>query len=210
MKQLQRWGSFCLAIFLLQSSGAAQQQNRKATVHIVVVDGFGHNLGEATVTSFKDFGSGKNLAQRFHDNTAKDVPYGVYQVRAHKVAFFSGEVTAQVFQPDVWVMVGLSVGEELPAFPAPRLQISGTIENLDPAEEPIYLRLEAVYSDFVMDTRIEPLGRSGTFTLAGVIRDGKYVLITIGRTKILDIRPIDVQFPMKAPITIDLQSGRTP
>lgn len=210
MKQLSNWVTLSLAVLLLQFSGAAQEQARKATVHIVVVDGFGHDLGEANVTSFQSFGSGKNLAQRFHDNTAKDVPYGVYRVRAHKVAFVSGEVTARVFQPDVWVRIGLSISEELPIYPAPRLQVSGTIKNLDPAEEPLYVRLAAVYSDFVMDTRVESSGASGAFTFSGVIRDGKYELITIGRTKILDVRTIDVTYPVKTPIVIDLQFAPTP
>ena len=206
MGRLWNWGSVALAICLLQVCGAGQQQTRQATVHLVVVDGFGRDLGEAKVSSFTD-DTGKNLAVRFHDNTAKDVPYGVYQVRAYEVGYFTGQVTAQVFQPDVWVVMGLQVGEEGPIFPAPRLAITGTIKNIDPAEQPVYIRLAAVYSDFIMDTRVA-LDHSGAFTLAGVIPNGKYVLITIGRTKILDTRLIDVEFPMKVPITIDLASAQ--
>jgi hypothetical protein len=208
MGRLWYWGSVALAICLLQVCGAGQQQTRQATVHLVVVDGFGRDLGEAKVSSFTDVDTGKNLAERFHDNTATGVPYGIYTVHAREVGYFTGEVTAQVFQPNVWVVVGLRYGEELPIFPAPRLQIPGTVKNIDPSEQPVYVRLAAVYSDFIMDTRVA-LDHSGSFTLAGVIPDGKYVLITIGRTKVLDFRLIDVQRPM-APITIDLVGGHGP
>jgi hypothetical protein len=168
---------------------------------------FGRNLVEAKVSSFTD-DTGKNLAIRFRDNTATGVPYGIHTIRARQVGYVTGQVTAQVFQPEVWVVIGLQVSEELPIFPAPRLQIPGTVKNIDPSEQPVYVRLAAVYSDFIMDTRVA-LDHSGSFTLAGVIPDGKYVLITIGRTKVLDFRLIDVQRPM-APITIDLAGGHGP
>jgi hypothetical protein len=206
----QRWilGSAVLAFFFLQVSGAGQEQRaEKATVHIVVVDGFGDDLGEANVASFKDSDTGQDLAGRFHENTATGIPYNVYQIRVHQVGFFTAEVTAQVFQPDVWVVIGLRYGEELPVFPAARLQLSGTIKNLDSGEQPVYLKLVGVYSDFIMETRVEATGHSGTFTLAGVIPDGKYILITLGRTKMLDVRQLDVAFPVRDPIVIDLARG---
>jgi hypothetical protein len=64
--------------------------------------------------------------------------------------------------------------------------------------------LVGVYPDFNMETRVEARGHSGRFTLAGVIPDGKYILITLGRAKILDVRQLDVRFPMRTPIVIDL------
>jgi hypothetical protein len=207
---LQRWilvGAALTFILLQVSSADQQQRSEKATVHIVVVDGFGDDLGEAVVTSFRDFGTGQDLAGRFHENTATGIPYNVYQIRVHQVGFFTAQVTAQVFQPDVWVVIGLRYGEELPAFPAARLQLSGSIKNLDLGEEPVYLKLVGVYSDFIMESRVEATGHSGTFTLAGVIPDGKYILMTLGRTKILDVRQLDVKVPVPTPIVIDLARG---
>lgn len=208
--------SVTLVLVLLPVWSVGQQRPSKATVHIVIVDGFGRDLGEAKVSSFKDVGSGHDLAKRFRENTAKGIPYGVYQVRAYEVGYSTGQTIAQVFQPDVWVVVGLRIGEELPMFPAPRLQLTGTVKNFDPGEEPIYLRLVAVHSDFMMDSRLygrlDASGQSGTgtFTLAGVIPDGKYFLITIGRTRILDVRQLKVEFPAKGPIVIDLGQGENP
>ena len=209
MGQRWIWGSAVLVFFLVPIPSAGQQQAKKATVHIVVVDGFGRDLGEAKVVSFKDTAeTGHDLARQFHKNGATGVPYSVYEVRVVKDGYFTAFVNAQVFQPDVWVVVALRYGEELPMFPAVRLQLSGTIKNLDPGEEPVYVRLMGVYPDFIIQTRVEVSGDSGSFTLAGVIPDGKYVLITIGRTKVLHIRVLDVKFPAQTPIVIDLADGK--
>ena len=80
MGQRWIWGSAVLVFFLLPITSAGQQQAKKATVHIVVVDGFGRDLGEARVASFERYG-GQDLAKLFRENTAKNIPYGVYQVR---------------------------------------------------------------------------------------------------------------------------------
>lgn len=203
------WVSAVLVLFLVPIPSAGQQQARKATVHVVFVDGFGRDISEATIVSFKDVGdSGRDLARQFHKNRATGVPYGVYEVRVQQVGYFTAHVTAQVFQPDVWLVAALRYGEELPIFPAPRLQLSGTIKNLDPGEEPVYVRLMGVYPDFIMQTRVEVSGNSGSFTLAGVIPNGKYVLVTIRKTRVLHLQEIDVEYPARTPIVIDLADGK--
>jgi hypothetical protein len=207
MKHLCMLGSVILVLVLIPGLNLGQRRPSKATVHIVVVDGFGRDLGEAKVDSFKNMDSGQDFSRHFRGNVSKDIPYSVYQVRVHVPGFFSSQVTAQVFQPDVWVVVGLRLGEELPIFPAPRLQLRGTVKSIDPGEEPVNIRLMAVYSNFMMDTRVNVLGQSGTFTLAGVIPDGEYILLTIGRTRVLDVRQLKVAFPAKEPIMIDLEQG---
>src|SRR5262249_36018138 len=143
MKRLCILGSIILALVLLTGLNARQRRQNKATVHIVVIDGFGRDLGEAKVDSFKNMDSGQDFSRHFQENTAKDIPYSVYQVRVNVPAYFSGQVTAQVFQPVVWVVVGLRYGEELPIYPAPRLQLTGTVKNIDPGEQPVYTRLVA-------------------------------------------------------------------
>jgi hypothetical protein len=202
MKHLCILGRIILALVLLTSLNAGQWKQEKATVHIVVVDGFGRNLGVAEVDSFKYT---EDFSKRFQRNTAKDIPYGDYKVRVHITGFESGEVTAQVFQPEVWVVVGLMAGGQRGEYPGPTLQMTGTVKNIDPSEQPVYIRLSAVYSNFMMDTRVNVRGQSGTFTLAGVIPNGEYILLTIGRTRVLDVRQLKVAFPAKGPIMIDLE-----
>jgi hypothetical protein len=198
-------GSIILALVLITGLNAGQRRQDKATVHIVVVDGFGRDIGEAEVDSFKNMDSGQDFSRHFRENTAKDIPYSEYRVRVHKTAYSPGEVTAQVFQPVVWVVVGLMGGSERGEYPGPRLQLTGTVKNIDPGEQPIYIRLVAVYSNFMMDTRVNVRDRSGAFTLAGVIPDGEYILLTIGRTRVLDVRQLKVALPAKEPIMIDLE-----
>ena len=208
MRKRWIWAGAVLVFFLVSIPTAGQQQARKAKVHIVVVDGFGRDIGEGEVVSFKDTDTDHDLARQFHKNAATGVPYNVYEVRVTKVGYVTASVVAQVFQPDVWLVVSLRYGEDLPIFPAPRLQLSGTIKNIDPNEEPLYVRLMGVYPDFIMQTRVELSGNPRSFTLAGVIPDGKYVLIIIGRTKVLHLQEIDVEFPAKTPIVIDLADGK--
>ena len=195
-----------LVLVLLPASNAAQQRPSKGTVHLVVMDGYGRDLGEAKVVSFKENGgTGRDFARIFRDNAAKGIPYGVYEIRVNKPGYFTGQAVAQVFQPDVWVVVGLRVGEELPIFPAPRMQLTGTVKNFDSGEEPVYLKLMAVYSDFMVDAKVTVSGQFRTFTFAGVIPDGKYILITSGRTRVLDMRQLKLDFPAKEPIVVDLK-----
>src|SRR5437899_2077824 len=131
------WASAVVVFFCVPIPSAGQA--RKATVHVVFVDGFGRDLGEAKVVSFKDTDNDHDLARQFHNNRATGVPYSVYEVRVVKVGYVTAFVNAQVFQPDVWLVVALRPGEELPIFPAARLQLSGTIKNLDPGELPVYM-----------------------------------------------------------------------
>jgi hypothetical protein len=103
------------------------------------------------------------------------------------------------------VVVGLRLGEELPIYSAPRLQLTETVKNINPGEEPVNIRLVAVYSSFMMDARVNVRGQSGAFMLAGVIPDGEFILLTIGRTRVLDVRQLKVASPAKEPIIIDLE-----
>ena len=202
MKRLCILGSVILALVLLTGLNVGQWKQEKATVHIVVVDGFGRDLGVAEVESFK-YAERQDFSRHFQRNTAKDIPYGDYQVRVRITGFYSGQITAQVFQPVVWVVVGLMAGGERGEYPGPTVQMTGTVRNIDPGEKPVYIRLAAVYSNFMMDTRVS-LDQSGAFTLAGVIPDGEYILLTIGRTRVLDVRQLKVASPAKEPIIIDL------
>ncbi len=185
----------------------SEKQMGAAKVHIVVVDGFGRDLGEANIESFQD-ADGHELAKRFRQNTAIEIPYRTYSMRVHMTGFWTAEKKVYVFKPDVWIVVGLRVGEELPVFPAPRWVVTGTVRNFDPGEQPIYMRLVGLYTDYLIEDRLDVAGQSGNFTLAGVNPQGKFLLITLGRTRTLDVRQIEI--PTKAPIVIELGSTGSP
>ena len=186
---------------------AAQRHLEEATVHIVVVDETGKNLGIAHIDSFSNEENRHQLSNRFRDNVATKVPYGAYTLKIHVTGFRSSKRVVYVFKSDVWVLVGLAVGEELPEVPSPNWPLSGTVKNFDEGEEPIYVRLVGLYSNYLIEDRLVVSGKSGTFTLAGLGSPGRFLLITIGRTRVLDIRSVVV--PTKDPIMIDLAATST-
>ena len=96
----------------------------------------------------------------------------------------------------------MAAGEEGGAFPAAKRVVSGTIKNFDKSEEPVYVRLTGLYLDYVIEDRLDVSGNSGTFTLAGDTPEGEFLLITIGRTRVLDTR--EIKIPQNNPLVIDL------
>lgn len=182
---------------------------RTATVHIVPVYTFGkYSDLEAEVKSFKNDEYALDLASSFKRNTATNVPYGTYELRVENPAFFTVKQQADVFQPEVWVLIQPIVGSVESTFPAPTVTLSGTVKNLDPDEEPIYIRLVDVFPgtafSAAVDTRVAVSGNSGTFTLTGTPSSGEYSLVTFGRSGILDFRRIEVTEDFTRSIVIDL------
>jgi hypothetical protein len=186
-----------------------------ATVHIMPVlytSGAYIDL-EAKVVSFKGDDYGLDLASRFKTNTAANVPYGTYDLRVKNQGFASVEQYVDVFQPEVWVLIQPIVGETGDRVLAPTTTLSGTIKNLDPAEEPIYVRLVNIFPNRIFvpadDAKVAVSYNSGTFTLVGGLSPGWYTLVTFGRTGILDSRRVEVTADFKQePIVIDLGGKR--
>lgn len=169
-----------------------------ATVHIVpaLYASGGYMDFEAKVVSFKGDDYGLDLASRFEKNTVTNVPYGLYDLRVQNQGFDSVEQHVDVFQPEVWVLIQPIVGEIGDRYLGPTMALSGTIKNLDPAEEPIYVRLVNIFPDRIFtpaaDTKVAISGNSGTFTVAAGLSYGCYTLVTFGRSGILDFRKIDL------------------
>jgi hypothetical protein len=172
-----------------------------AKVHIVAVDDSGRDLGEAISVSFED-AEKHDWAKHFRGNVAEHIPYGAYRIKIAKEGFWPGYADIYVYKPEVWGLVALFPGEEAPAFPSPSWVASGTVVNLSPADAPIYVKLVGAYSNFVMEDRVDIKGTSGSFLLTGENAEGKFVLLTMGRAGILDLREVDL--PSRLPIEIDL------
>jgi hypothetical protein len=190
-----------------QSDVSLQISVRTATVHIVPLNSFGTiSLGVITVDSFKDRENEIDWASQFHENTGTNIPYGSYVLQASGDNLRMMPKRVDIFEPEVWVVIGLDVASELPHFIAPTWELNGTITHI-PSEEPLYVRLSGVYFDFSMDDKVQLTGSSGAFTFKGVSAWGKYLLITLGsKSGILDIRPIDIRG--QNTITIDLSQQR--
>lgn len=188
------WEGIALVFLIGLSSARGQDPHKPANIHLRIVDHSGEDLGDAKVTEFRANANGKDFSARFQHNNASSVPYGVYHLRAHATGFYSAERDVQVFQPDVWVVLGLTLGEE--GGPS-RFSIEGTVTGHDVARQPVWLRLFGIESGLVVDGRADETGK---FILAG-IPQGRYVLISIQRQKVIGLRPIRI--PLDGRVIID-------
>jgi hypothetical protein len=180
----------------------AQGKQDAATVHIKIVDTFsGDDLGAATVESFAlEFESNaKNLADKFQQNTASGIPFGVYRLRARATGFSSAIKNVYVSQAETQVVLGLRFGTI--DFPYPTFNISGEVRTAHSFTPDIHIRLIGLFSELSLDTNTE---KSGKFTFAGVPQ-GMYILVTIQGKKVVDARP--VQVPGSSPLVIGLGSS---
>ena len=180
-----------------------QSQGRTATVHLRIVNVYNaEDLGAATVTAFEreygDVRSG-NFAVRFRRNIASDIPYDFYKLCAHSTGFWTGCTEVPVYQPEVWVVLGLRFGI---AGLAGLSELAGTVTNAGSAESAVRVRLIGVYSGITTDAELDS---SGHFLMSG-IPPGKCVLVTIQGNRIVDTRPIEM--PTGGPVEIDLQSRK--
>jgi hypothetical protein len=189
------------------SRSLAQERLQSATVHIVYVNWDGFDLGKVKVESFKSV-EGKELRDLFRENTGTKVPYGVYDMTVSSGGVYPVKRTVDVVQREVWVVVHLWFGVGDTVGYGPNFVVRGTVKNLNPNDEPIYVRLVGVYSEYAGDTKVQSNGTNGTFTLSGIVPDGRYVLITTGRSGVLDMRPLNNENAQLSPIEIDLAKAK--
>jgi hypothetical protein len=179
-----------------------QEGLNSAHIHIVVVDGLGRNLGTAQVSSFVADGTGKNYAVTFQNDEAT-VPFDDYVLTVYSQGFFSAQKRVQVFQREVWVIVGLTPGAESRGS-EPLTTVTGKAINVPSSERPIYVRLCGIYLDFVLDTALA--ADNGQFSITGRIPTGKFVLTISGRSGILYSNEVDI--PTTKPLLLDLTDYR--
>jgi hypothetical protein len=196
-------GILLLLMIVFLNRSLAQAQPQTATVHIVYVAWNGNDLGKVDVQSFKSE-RGKEFRRLFRENTARSVPYGVYELTAGLNGFYPDKKIVDVVQPEVWVVVHLWLGDGDTVGYGPNFVVMGTVKNISPSDEPLYVRLVGVYSQYSGDTKVQASGNSGTFILSSIVPDGRYVLITTGRGGVLDMRPMSTEKRPLAPIEIDL------
>jgi len=181
--------SFLYFVIGLLTINAQQVSSRMATVHIILLNSQGDDVGIGTVASFQEENEGsKDLRSRFKDNNASSIPFGTYHLRVFTKGYSSAYRTVSVHQREVWVVVQLNVGQEDgPLF----FTISGTIQGLSPSNKQLWIRAQGLYSSVIADTRVD---RSGNFELAG-LPAGIYILSTRRDNSVLDIRSVVVPPP---------------
>jgi hypothetical protein len=186
-----------LVLLLLVPSYSHDQTTAKlASVHIRVVGHIGQDIGEPHIALFKLKDNDKDYASRFYHSSASGLPFGVYHLELWSKGNITAEREVRVFQPDVWIVVGLVFSVEGGPLP---WQLSGSVKGYDIAKGPVFIKLLGVYPDGVMDTRA---GDSGDFSILGIIQ-GRYVLVTLQDGHVLDVRSVYV--PSDCPVVIDLK-----
>jgi hypothetical protein len=188
-----------LSLFCLIASGQ-MPETRTATVHLKLVDFRGEDLGDGTVQVFKEEYGSKNLASRFSTNTARNVLFGTYHLRIHKVGFFPSERTILVNQPNVWAVIQLYVSEEnRPLTYTVAGKVVGSASN-----SPVWIRATGLYSSIIADTQ---MSEDGTFQLN--LPYGVYVVTTRSGTHVMDTRTVAVapehQTGLIVPLEMKLQ-----
>jgi hypothetical protein len=172
---------------------------KSATVHLQAVSISGVDLGDVKVELFEPIATvygapTKNFAGRFRGNTAFQIPTGLYRLRAYKPGFYSSERYVRVYQPEIWVIVGLEFGSEATTVAQ---KLTGKVNHKGDSSEPIWVKLVGVYLDTSIEAKVEP---TGEFSMAGM-PDGKYILLTIQGKQVLDTRAVEV--PAK-PVLIEI------
>jgi hypothetical protein len=174
------------------------QHGPVATVHVIAVDITGVHLSDANISSFQSVPGGKDFGQQFYDGSASGVPFGIYQLKVAAPGFCPSGQRVQVFQSDVWTIVGLDLGQE--NCSAAVTQIVGRVVKFDRVEKPTFVRLSGLYVSTSLDAKID--SESGDFQMTGNLGNAPYVLTVIGKTRVLDTRILNLS--PTHPIVIDL------
>ncbi len=196
MNRILFWTMVVASCVLFPCQALAQARAGTATIHLKIVAAeIDLDLGEAWVTRFQSEETGEDYAKQFRNNRASGIPYGTYQIKLHQDGFYSAVRRIVVYQPEVWVVMGLEVGME----GGPRVHtIIADIRPLPSATEEVWVRLVGVFTDTIIDSKVRS---SGTVLLAHV-PVGHHVLIIRVGTRILATKPVTV--PQRDPLIVEL------
>jgi len=176
----------------------ATQHKDKATVELVAYDTYGNRLGAPSqIMDFESIEDHKNLAEKFHDGLAEDIPFDVYRVEARLPAYYSARRYVNVYQDRVIVILGLQVGTEQQLVP--RI-LRGHVAGITTADnDRSFAKITGVYSDVSFESKIS---QNGEFEMAGV-SDGLYILLVAGGKGILASQLLRVPYQG----TVEINAG---
>lgn len=184
-----------------------------ARVHVVVLNTTANSVEDAgpglvRVAKFRSV-DGTNMTALFKGAVADEVPYGSYDLELFDP--LGGVIKRRVdaFQQDVWVYSGLVARDGDRPYSGPDNVVLGEVENIPANERPVFVTMLGVYVPHMINSRVSDSGaRTGTFSLTGVNPIGFFVLLTIGRSGVLDTR--ELKLPAEGPIVIDLSHPNPP
>ena len=198
MKRLAALASTVICLLFFWCIEAAGDTGSRATVHVRIVNIYNtEDLGIARVQTFqREYGDvpSSNFADHFKRNVAIGIPYDFYKLCMTATGFWPACTEVPVYQPQVWVVLGLRVGAEgLVGLSELRGEVKG-----ESTKSRLRLRLMGLYSGVTVDAETD---RSGRFQMSGV-PPGTSVLVTLEDDRIVDTRPIEI--PAVSPVEIEL------
>ena len=158
-----------------------------ARVEVVAFEANGRFLGAPNVSVFAESESGQNLATKFHNGLAVDIPYGIYRIEGRLPWYYSDTKFVWVYQPLVTVVLGLRFSQELPKVP-PTLR--GHVTGVPVSTTKAFVKLIGVYEHVSVESLIEG---DGTFSLGG-LSPGAFLLLVVGEHGIVASRTLTIPY----------------
>lgn len=146
---------------------------------------------------------GTDFSEKFKKGEAGNIPYGLYELKA--IGPIGGLIWREVdvFQPEVWVMAGFTGEYGDVDFVQPNQRLHGVVKHIPESEEPLFVKLLGVRCEANLDGKVD--AASGVFSMAISAGSCPYLLLTIGRSGILDAR--EISLPLNGEVEIDLASA---
>ena len=191
-------------ILAAQGRGLSNPNDREptATVEVLVFDTVGEINPRAKIVVFKDYDQ-KDCASKFRNSVATGVPFGIYRIKVSALGFETSERFVRVFQARTTVVVGLPVGR---VDDGPEYKLRGRVvgKPLPPGRK-AFAKVTGVYTDFSMESQIDP---DGGFELTGLL-GGMHLLLVVSQDGILASRlvniPTDILGVAPPPIEIEIK-----
>jgi hypothetical protein len=198
-------------IDVCQEDESVEVPDHFARVHIVLLTTAASSVEDASpslvhVAKFRSV-DGTEMTGLFKGAVADEVPYGSYDLELFDPLGGIIKRRVDAFQKDVWVYSGLVARYGDRPYSGPDNVVHGEVENIPANEMPLFVTMTGVYVSHMINSILSDTGNGrGTFTLAGVNPEGIYLLITIGRSGVLDVR--EIKLPRKDEVTIELAPGK--
>ena len=200
------WFAGLAAPAMLRPQLTEQQQKAralavpKATVRVVAYEANGRYIGAPDISLFVDAGGHENLASKFHDGVALDIPYSVYRIEGRQPGYYSDSKYIRIYQPLVTVVLGLRFSTEWSP-----LTLSGRVLGYPGPAEKTFAKVIGVYESVSGES---PISSDGKFTLGG-LSPGLFVLMIVGEKGVRASKTVTVPYT-GPPLEIEIKNDSLP